>query len=108
MVAITFVIFRMGDESLSVRAALYIFTSSRTIFRCFLDTTPSATAMPCNRESLNCMPQLRVRPEVGFREKKGEERRAKQESKEEMEGKFGCLDLHCFKSGWRTKYLAKN
>ena len=68
--------------------------------------------MPCNRESLNPMPQLRVSQapamlsRSGFRERKGEERRAK--GGKEMEGKFGCLDLPCFKSRWRRNYLCKN
>lgn len=58
--AITFVSLRMNDEPLSVRIALYTCSWSRTIFRCFMDTILSATAMPCNGDSLNLTPQLRV------------------------------------------------
>lgn len=45
--AITFISLRMNDEPLSVRIALYTCSWSRTIFRCFMDTILSATAMPC-------------------------------------------------------------
>lgn len=51
----------MNDESLSVSVALYTCSCSRAIFRCFMDTILSATAMPCNKDNLNPMPQLRGR-----------------------------------------------
>lgn len=57
---ITFSSLRMDDESLSVSIALYTFSCSRTVFRCFLETMLNATAMPCNTESRNPMPQVRV------------------------------------------------
>lgn len=57
---ITFASVRMDDDSLSVRTALYTCSCSRTVFRCFLDTMLNATAMPCNKESLNPMPQFGV------------------------------------------------
>lgn len=55
----TFIRVRM-DVSGLVSIVPYSCSPSRTIFRCFRDTMPSATARPCSRDSPNPMPQLRV------------------------------------------------
>lgn len=108
--AITFISLRMNDESLSVRTALYTCSWSRTIFRCFMDTILSATAMPCNGDSFNLLPQLRVRQALfvlsqnqGFRERRGEKKERK-----EMEGKFGSPDLNYINPEGEQTILARS